>query len=98
MRAFLALLLATAPAAAMEPAPGRYCPIGIDLPGISIGPAPRTAGIDLMDCRRVTISGGRLRSPSCFGMGGAEVPYDVDLIVEPGGTLLHDGARFRRCP
>ncbi|WP_411901495.1 hypothetical protein [Methylorubrum thiocyanatum] len=100
MRALLALLLATAPAVAADrqPSPGRYCPIGIDLPDISIGPEPGTAGVDLMDCSRVTFSAGRLRSPSCYGMGGALVPYDVDLVVEADGTLLHDGARYRRCP
>ncbi len=100
MRAVLALLIAIAPAAAGErqPAPGRYCSQGIDLPEVSIGPEPGTAGIDLMDCTKVKIAHGRLRSPSCYGMGGALVPYDVDLVVEADGTLLHDGARYRRCP
>lgn len=100
MRAFLALLLATAPAVAGErqPAPGRYCAQGVDMPTISIGPRPGQAGIDLMDCRKVTISAGRLRSPSCYGMGGAQAPYDVDLVIEADGTLIHDGARYRRCP
>lgn len=98
MRALILAILVTAPAAAAEPVPGRYCPIGRDLPDITIGPAPGTAGIDLMDCQRVTYPAGRLRSPLCYGMGGAKVPYDVDLVVEPDGTLLHDGARYRRCP
>jgi hypothetical protein len=30
-------------------------------------------------------------------MGGAEVPYDTDLVVCPDGSLEHDGAVFRRC-
>lgn len=99
MRAvILALLLATATAAAAEPRPvsGRYCAVGVDLPQISIGPGPGV-GIDLMDCPAATIAGGRVRAPRCFGMGGAEVPYDVDLVVRPDGTLLHDGAVYRPC-
>lgn len=95
MRALILAVLATAPAAAAEPqpAPGRYCAPG--LPDISISPGAG-AGIDLMDCRSVKISGGRLRSPSCYGMGGAAVSYDTDLVILPGGELLHDGVRFRR--
>ena len=99
MRALiLAVLLATAPAAAAEtqPAPGRYCAVGIDLPNITIGP-DRSVGIDLMDCPVAVIADGRVRSRRCFGMGGAEVPYDVDFAIRPDGTLLHDGAVFRRC-
>ncbi|GEP03811.1 MULTISPECIES: hypothetical protein [Methylobacteriaceae] len=97
MRTFLALVLAVAPAAAEpRPAPGRYCAVGQDLPDISIGPG-RGVGIDLMDCATATIADGRVRAPRCFGMGGAEVPYDTDLVVCPDGSLEHDGAVFRRC-
>lgn len=93
----LALLLATATAAAAEPqpAPGRYCSVGVDLPDISIGPG-RGVGIDLMDCPVATIARGRVRSRRCYGMGGAEVPYDVDLRLLPDGSLEHDGAVYKR--
>jgi len=98
MRALsLVALLAAAPAVAgPQPAPGRYCAVGQDLPDISIGPG-RGVGIDLMDCPVAEISGGRVRAPRCWGMGGTEVPYDVDLVVRPDGSLEHDGAVFRRC-
>ncbi|ACB78371.1 MULTISPECIES: hypothetical protein [Methylorubrum] len=98
MRALFLALLATAPAAAAEPqpAPGRYCAAGQDLPGISIGPG-RGVGIDLMDCPIATIARGRVRAARCYGMGGAEVPYDADLVVRPDGSLEHDGALFRPC-
>ncbi|BAU90598.1 MULTISPECIES: hypothetical protein [Methylobacteriaceae] len=99
MRAlFLVALLAAAPAAAADrqPAPGRYCAAGVDLPGITIGPGPEV-GIDLMDCPVATISGGRVRAPRCFGMGGAEVSYDTDLVVREDGALEHDDVTFRPC-
>lgn len=97
MRALtLAALLAAAPAAAgPQPAPGRYCSVGQDLPDISIGPGSGV-GIDLMDCPVAVIADGRVRSRRCYGMGGAEVPYDADLAVRPDGSLLHDGAVYRR--
>ncbi|MBI1689499.1 hypothetical protein D9Y22_12330 [Methylorubrum sp. DB1722] len=91
-------MLATAPAAAAEssPAPGRYCAVGVDLPDITVGPG-RGVGIDLMDCPSATIAGGRVRAARCYGMGGAEVSYDTDLALRPDGSLLHDGAVYRRC-
>lgn len=98
MRALiLAVLLAAVPAAAADrqPVPGRYCAVGVDLPDISIGPG-RGVGIDLMDCPVATIARGRVRSRRCYGMGGAVVPYDVDLRRLPDGSLEHDGAVYRR--
>jgi hypothetical protein len=93
----LIALLAAAPAAAEpQPVPGRYCAVGQDLPTIEVGSGPGEVGIDLMDCRRATFGGGRVRSPQCYGMGGAEVPYDVDLVVRPDGTLEHDGTVYGR--
>ncbi|GJE33640.1 hypothetical protein [Methylobacterium isbiliense] len=75
------------------PAPGRYCAPG--MPDITIGPGP-DVGIDLMDCRHATIPGGRVRAARCYGMGGAEVPYDVDLVVRSDGALEHDGTVYSR--
>ncbi|ARO54031.1 hypothetical protein B2G69_07645 [Methylorubrum zatmanii] len=94
----LALALAAARAAAAEPRPaqGRYCAVGVDLPGISIGPGA-AVGIDLMDCPSVRIAGGRVRAARCYSPGGAEVSYDTDLAVRPEGALEHDGAVYRPC-
>lgn len=74
------------------PAPGIYCPSGVDVPAISV----HGAGVDLLDCQRPRISGGRLRAERCFANGGSEVPYDTDLAIAPNGELIHDGVRFRR--
>lgn len=94
MRAlFLAVLAAgSAAAAESQPTPGRYCAPGLST--IEIGPG-RGVGIDLMDCPSATIAGGRVRAPRCYGMGGAEVSYDTDLVVRADGSLLHDGAVYR---
>lgn len=97
MRSLLACLAAVAagPAAAgWLPAPGVYCPVGVDVPAISAHGT--SVGIDLLDCRRPRISGGRLRAQQCFANGGTAVPYDTDLQVLPGGDLQHDGVLFRR--
>ncbi|MCJ2057299.1 hypothetical protein MKL09_12115 [Methylobacterium sp. J-048] len=95
-RTLIALLVAMPVAAAAQPAPGRYCAPG--LPDITVGPAPGTLGIDLMDCRGAVYVGGQVTAPHCYGISGAEVPYDTDLAVEPGGDLIHDGTRYRPQP
>lgn len=77
------------------PPPGIYCPVGQDVPPISIDERGGM-GIDLLDCERVRLEGGRVRSDACYGNGGASVPYDTDLVVTPSGALLHDGVRFLR--
>lgn len=64
------------------------------MPAISVDGT--SVGVDLLDCRRPRISGGRLWAERCFANGGSTVPYDTDLVIAPDGTLLHDGVRFRR--
>lgn len=102
MRLLLAAALAAIalPAAAGDvswllPPPGLFCPVGQDVPPILID-SRGGMGIDLMDCARVRLEGGRVQSEACYGNGGASVPYDTDLIVRPDGALLHDGVLFRR--
>ncbi len=97
MRSLLACLAAVAAGPVVAgglPAPGVYCPQGSDVPAISVHGAG--VGIDLLDCPRARLSGGRLRADRCYANGGSEVPYDTDLAIAPNGDLLHDGARFRR--
>ena len=79
----------------MLPEPGLYCPQGRNVPPISIDDRGGM-GIDLMDCSRVRLEGGRVWSEACYGNGGSLVPYDTDLIVSPSGALEHDGVRFQR--
>lgn len=76
------------------PADGVYCPSGTDVPAIVV--EGRGIGIDLLDCPRARLSGGRLRADRCYANGGSTVPYDTDLAILPGGNLLHDGVKFRR--
>lgn len=90
----LAALAVTPAAAGGLPAPGVYCPVGVDVPAIVVDGTG--VGIDLLDCQSPQISGGRLRARRCFANGGTVVPYDTDFQVLPGGDLQHDGIRFRR--
>lgn len=76
------------------PAPGLYCPIGVDAPPISVD-GRGGLGIDLLDCEGVRVERGRARAESCFANGGSRVSLDVDLAVRRDGTLRHDGVVFR---
>ncbi|CAX21905.1 protein of unknown function [Methylorubrum extorquens DM4] len=90
----LAALSSHAQAGPRLPASGLYCPIGVDVPPISVD-GRGGLGIDLLDCARVSLSRGRARSEVCFGNGGAQVTLDTDLAVHRDGTLRHDGVAFR---
>jgi hypothetical protein len=96
--AFLAAALAALSSPALAghrlPAPGLYCPVGLDVPPILVD-ADGGMGIDLLDCSGVRLSLGRARAAACFANGGAQVPLDVDLVVRRDGTLRHDGVTFR---
>jgi hypothetical protein len=99
MRSLLACLAAVSAGPALAggstwPADGVYCPSGTDVPAIVV--EGRGIGIDLLDCQKPRLSGGRLRADRCWANGGTVVPYDTDLQVLPGGDLQHDGVRFRR--
>lgn len=76
------------------PAPGLYCPIGVDAPPISVG-ADGRLGIDLLDCAGVRMARGRARAEACFGNGGSQVALDTDLAARRDGSLRHDGVTFR---
>lgn len=76
------------------PADGVYCPSGTNVPAIVV--EGRGIGIDLLDCPRPRLSGGRLRADRCYANGGSQVPYDTDLAIAPNGDLIHDGVTFRR--
>lgn len=97
--AFLAVALAAistpAHAGPRLPAPGLYCPAGMDVPPILVD-ANGGLGIDLLDCEGVQLRRGRARAAACFANGGSVVPLDVDLAVRRDGYLRHDGVVFRR--
>ncbi|WP_375275625.1 hypothetical protein [Methylorubrum thiocyanatum] len=96
--AFIAVALAglstPAHAGPRLPAPGLYCPVGVDVAPISIDDRGGL-GIDLLDCEGVRLTRGRARAAACFANGGAQVPLDVNLAVRRDGTLRHDGVTFR---
>ncbi|NEU13926.1 hypothetical protein G3T14_17585 [Methylobacterium sp. BTF04] len=99
MRAILILAVLATPALAdpPRPAPGLYCPVGEVAMPVSVRP-DGGMGIDGLDCRSIVLAGGRARSAACYANGGSVVDLDVDLVLQPDGTLLHDGVTFRLNP
>lgn len=100
-RFLIALMLATPAAADPLPPAGFYCPIGRDIMPIIVD-VGGTVGIDSLECRKARLAGGRLTSRTCYANGASVSSVDLELVVLPGGGLLHDGVRYRRqvgrCP
>lgn len=96
--AFLAVALAAlyghANAGPRLPAPGLYCPTGVDAPPISVD-GRGGLGIDVLNCEGMRLERGWARVAACFANGGSRVPLDVDLAVRRDGSLRHDGVTFR---
>jgi hypothetical protein len=77
------------------PQPGIYCPVGRNVLPLQIDEAGGM-GIDGLDCERVRLEGGKVRSQLCYSNGGHIFVYETDLIVLPDGNMVHDGITFRR--
>lgn len=95
MSRILAILILAASPAIAAPT-GTWCPADGGLE-IVLGPGPK-AYIDGVECPKARIAGGRLTARVCYPPGGHPVPYDVDLVEGPDGTLRHDGQIYRRAP
>ena len=90
----LAALSSHAHAGPRLPALGLYCPVGEDVPPISVD-ADGGLGIDLLDCEGARFARARVRAEVCFANGGSVVALNTDLVVRRDSTLRHGGVTFR---